>query len=109
MADEFDPPDNAADEFGPDSPGWFTATGPRGTVERNAARDVDMAMQLQGQSRQQREIIQRATYDATDNPNLSPQQKRQAIQNLGGYEKRLGFRFDWAEWRRERRARGEKS
>lgn len=111
MADEFDPPSDVqrADSPDPDDAGFWFSSGPKGTVERNAARDVDAAMEVQGQSKMQREIIAQAVFDATDNKNLNPDQRRQAIKNLEGYQNRLGFRFNWDEWRRERRARGEKS
>ena len=107
MADEFDPPANEPNQQADES-FWF-ASGPKGTNERAAARDVDTALELQGQSKMQRQIVAQAAYDATDNKNLSPEQKRQAIKNFKGYQDRLGVRFDWAAWRAERRARGEKS
>lgn len=108
MADEFDPPANTSEQADDSESFWF-ATGPKGTVERAAARDVDTALELQGQSKMQREIVAKAVYDATDNKGLSPGEKRQAQKDFDGYQKRLGFRFDWAAWRAERERRGEKT
>lgn len=108
MADEFDPPANNNDDQADPEAFWF-ASGPTGTNERAAARDVDTALQLQGQSAMQRELVAKTAFDATDNKNISPAARRQAQKDLGAYQKQLGFRFDWAAWRAERKARGEKS
>jgi hypothetical protein len=107
VADEFDPPANQDNEA--DSESFWFASGPKGTNERASARDVDTALELQGQSRMQRELVAKTIYDATDNKNLSPAERRQAQKDMRGYQKQLGVRFDWAAWRAERKARGEKS
>lgn len=101
MADEFDPPDNTTEDSADDSDGFFAG--------RRAAEDVDTSLQLQGQSRQQRAIINQQVYDATDNPNLDREQRRQAQRDLGAVQREFKFRFDWAEWRREKERRGDKT
>jgi hypothetical protein len=103
MADEFDPP-SSDDSAGPDpTDSSFFDNG------RNSARDVDSALQLQGQSRQQRALINKTVYDATDNKNLSRDERRQAQRDFAAQQKHFGFRFDWAEWRREKERRGDSS
>lgn len=99
MADEFDPPDNDTTESAEEPP----------LEGRDAARDVDLAMQLRGESRQQRLIVQQQIYDATDNKDLSRDQRRQAQRDMREAQRVQGWRFDWAAWRREKERRGDKT
>jgi hypothetical protein len=100
MADEFDPPDN--DNITESAEQDFFAG-------RDAARDVDLALQLRGESRQQREIIAQQVYDATDNKDLTRDQRRQAQRDMREAQRVQGWRFDWAAWRREKERRGDKT